>query len=109
MEISINTENVTSTVVAAVILIVITKIGAWLWNWANRLYEKLKAHKDTKVPASLNTAARHFFILTPLVWMLIRTVQLSEPSPSGWNVVLICGWTWAVLTYTLHMWRRQAD
>lgn len=101
--ISINMENVVNTVVATVIAMLIAFIGKAAWSWTIKLKAKLISQQHKNVPMNLRNWTRHFTVMACLLWMLQAQMRASAQTPTPLEVALIAGWTWAVLTYVLHI------
>ena len=97
------TDEATKAAIAAVIAIVVTVLAGWISTSAKRLKTSVANMQNQKVPESIPRRFNQFLVMTGLIWMLLRTVAYIGPQPSGWDVVLIAAWTWAVLTYGLHV------
>jgi uncharacterized membrane protein len=105
--ISINMESVVSTVVATVITMLIAVIGKAALSWAMTLKQKLASEQHRKVPMKLRIWTRHFTVMACLLWMLQATLRASAQAPSPTDVAMISAWTWAVLSYVLHIVRED--
>lgn len=105
MTFDIATDEAIKAVITTVITIVVMKVGGWIAAHARRAATTLQNAENQKVPAPLSKQAGHFVVLFGLTWMLLKTIAYSGEPPSRVEVALIAGWTWATLTYILHMWR----
>ena len=105
--ITINIENVVNTVVATVIAMLVAVMAKAALSWAIRLKAVLASQQHKKAPAKLRNWARHFTVMACLLWMLQATMRASGQSPTPLEVALIAAWTWAALSYLLHVVRER--
>jgi uncharacterized membrane protein len=101
------TNEAIKAAIAAVMAIVIVKLLGLISRLIRWATTSVKYMQNQKVPASIPKTLDHVIVVTALIWMLQRTVALSAPHPDGWSVALIATWTWALLTYALHIVRSK--
>ena len=101
------TNEVIKAAITAVMAIVILKLLGLIDMLAKRVKKSVQNMTNQNSPALIGARLNQFLVMTALMWMLQRTVAYAGDQPTGWTVVLIASWTWAVLTYALHIVRKK--
>lgn len=101
------TNEAIKAAIAAVVAIVMAMLFPWIKDAAMRARKSVQNMQNQNSPTLIGARINQFLVMTALMWMLQRTVALSGPHPGPWEIVLIAAWTWAVLTYALHIARTR--
>lgn len=105
-------EQVTITVVSAVLLWLGAKSLKWAWSKTEQLAARLKNQYQNN--ALISTRAlermarmRELMLVLSFVTMLGLQMRTTSPVLQAWDVVMLSAWTWCLLATLLHIARKK--
>lgn len=105
-------EQVTITVVSATVLWLGSRLAMTIWSKTAQLAARLRNTYQNNALVSARAkermeAMREFTLVLCFVSMLGLQIRATGPVPQTWDVVMLCTWTWCLLTTLLHIARKK--